>query len=346
MADEPNQNQAAAPESDSSEDATKQPDALSKTNEELGILPGANNGGEDNSGSSGNSKDKPAKKLNPIKKFLKRFNVYLLMFLLVTVIGAAVAVVAYLNSKKEPPIPTLTNQTLDEETLRKLANTDATVGGSGQTLTIQGNAIIDGQALVRGNLNVAGTIQLGNALSVPNLTVSGTANLANVQIGTLQIAQTITAQGEVTLQNDLNVAGTSSFNGPVTIGELTVVKLTMGGNGQLEVPNHLNFTGPTPNRIMNAGILGAGGSASISGSDTTGSININTGIGASAGCFIRIMFNIPYTNIPRVLISPIDAEAGRLRYYVTRSATEFSICSHDAPQPNQNFGFDYFITGI
>lgn len=338
MADEPKPDQAAPPDEDRPEQATPA-DALSKTNEELGNVAGP-------AAPQDKKEEKPAKKPNPLKAFLKRFNIYLLLFILVAVISLAVAIVAYLNSKKEPVIPDLNNTTLDAETLRQLANSDATVGSSGQTLTVQGNAIISGQLLVRNNLNVAGTIQLGGSFNVPRIIVSDTANLADTQINTLQIAGTTTAQGEVALQGDLNVAGASSFSGPVTIGNLSVVKLTMSGNGQLEIPNHINFTGAPPARVMNAGMLGAGGSAAVGGSDTTGTININTGDNPTAGCFIRIRFNIPYENTPHVLISPVNAGAAQTQYYVVRTNTQFELCTLNAPPANQAFAFDYFVTGI
>jgi len=350
MADEQKPDQAATPEPESEEqEQTTPPDALEKTNEQLEAETGSDpakdgdsTGGSDEDG----DKDKPAKKLSPLKKFLKRFNIYLLMFLLVVVIGVAVAVVAYFNSRKEPTIPSLTNQTLDVETLRQLANADATVGDTGQTLTIQGNTVVGGQMLVRGNLNVAGTIQLGGEFSVPDLIVSDTANLANTQIASLQVAQDSVFQGEVTLQDDLNVAGATSFNGTVTVANLVVAKLTMSGNGQLEIPNHINFTGASPGRVINAGVLGAGGTGSVNGSDTTGTVNLNTGDNPTAGCFVRIRFNIPYQNTPNVIISPINAGAAQTQYYATVSTTEFSICTLNTPPNNQVFAFSYFVTGL
>lgn len=345
MADEPNQEQAAAAAPQGPEEQTTPPDALEKTNEELAESASAGTA-DANTGGAAAPDGKPPKKLSAFKRLRKRLNVYLLLFMLVAVIGIAIAVVTYLNSKKEPEIPALTNKTLDAETLKQLANSDATVGDTGQTLTIQGNAIIAGQMLVRGNLNVAGTIQLGGQFSVPDIVVAGTANLAKTQIESLQVANTIISQGKVTLQNELEVAGATAFNGAVTIGELTVNKLVMGGNGQLEIPNHINFSGASPGRVINAGVLGAGGSGSVAGSDTTGTININTGDNPTAGCFVRIRFNIPYQNTPHVIISPFNAAAAQTEYYVTRSTTEFSVCTLNTPPANQVFGFDYMVTGL
>jgi len=317
-------------------------DALEKTNEELGAAAASESATSADGTTSPDGK--PGKQPSAIKKFLRRFNVYLLLFLLVMVIAVIVGVVDYLDGKKTPKAPAVATQTLSQDDLKQLANSDATVGDTGQTLTVQGNAIFSGQVLVRSNLNVAGTIQLGGDFSVPRITVSDTANLTNTQIGTLQVANASTFQGIVTVQNGLNVSGSTAFSGPVTAGQITVTKLIMSGNATLEVPNHIAFTGASPGRTINPTTLGAGGSASVNGSDTTGTININTGSGPQAGCFVTVTFNRPFTNTPHVIVSPINAGAGQTDYYVTRNTTAFSLCTVNAAPANQVFAFDYFIT--
>jgi hypothetical protein len=272
-------------------------DALTKSNEELGQDAASETPLNADGTTSVNGK--PGKKLSPLKKFLRRFNIYLLLFLLIIVVASVVSIVGYLNGKKQPKAPTITNQTLTQDQLKQLANSDATVGDTGQTLTVQGNAIFSGQVLVRSNLNVAGTIQLGSTLSVPSLTVSGKTNLADTQINSLQVA----------------------------------------------VPNHVAFTGASPGRTINFGVLGAGGSASVNGSDMAGTVNINTGSGPAAGCFVTLTFSRAFTATPHVTATPIGAAAGQMQWYINRSTTSFSICTNTTPPINQAFAFDYFITG-
>ena len=314
-------------------------DALGKTNEELG----ENAAAETPAPSTTDAK--PPKKPNALKQFFKRFNIYFLLFLLVVIIAGAVATVSYLNSKKTPKAPSIATQTLSQDALKQLANSDATVGDTGQTLTVQGNAVFSGQVLVRSDLGVAGSITLGGTFTVANLVVSNTANLGTTQISSLQVAQGATFQGLLTVQNGLDVAGSTAFSGPVTVGQLTVSKLTMSGTSQLEIPNHIAFTGASPGRTISAGVLGAGGSGSVNGSDTTGTINLNTGSGPAAGCFVKLTFNKPYANTPHVLVSPIGSAAGQTNYYVDRDTTSFSLCTNNAPPANQVFAFDYFVTG-
>lgn len=287
---------------------------------------------------------KPVKEPNAFKKFFKKFNLYLLLFILVVVIGAAVSLVSYLNSKKAPKEPSIATQELTTDSLKQLANSDTTVGSAGQTLTVQGNSIFSGQVLMRSDLNVAGTIKVGTDMLVPSITVSGKSNLNDTQINSLQVANTAVFQSNVTLQRDLNVAGSAAFSGAVTIGQLTVNRLVISGNGQVQVPNHISFPGASPGRTIDGSVLGAGGSASIGGSDTAGTININTGSGTNAGCFATIRFNQPYTGTPHVIVSPVGAAAGQTQYYVNRNSTTFSICTVNAPPAGQSFAFDYFVT--
>lgn len=278
-----------------------------------------------------------------VKRFFRRVNIYFLIFLLILAIAAVVVVVNYLNSQKPPVEPSIATQTLTEETLKQLANTDATVGGLNQTLTIQGNAVIAGQTLMRGNLNVAGNLQTGGSLQAPSLTISGATNLNDVQMNSLQVANNTAIQGTTTLR-DLNVAGTSSFSGAMTASQITVTKLIMSGNASLEIPNHISFTGPSPGRAINAGVLGSGGSASINGSDTTGTINVNTGGGPRAGCFIQITFSQAFSNQPHVIVSPIGSAAANTTYYVDRDKNGFSLCTNTPAPANSVFAFDYFVT--
>jgi cytoskeletal protein CcmA (bactofilin family) len=217
------------------------------------------------------------------------------------------------------------------------------VGDASQTLTIQGNAVIAGQTLMRGNLNVAGNLQTGGKIQAPSLTISGTSNLNDTQVNKLQVKGDLAVEGSTTL-SDLSASGGASFGGSVKAPQLTVSKLILGGNASLEVPNHIRFPGPTPSRSINSSVLGSGGSASINGSDTSGTVNINTGNNPVAGCFARITFRQAFTNRPHVIISPVGNAAGKTQYYVDRDTTSFSICTAVAAPNNKTFAFDYFVT--
>lgn len=312
-------------------------DALSRTPDELEEEQAAQ------AASAPAASSEPApKKQSAVKRLWKKVNIYIMLFVLVVVIAGAIAIVNYLNSQKEPELPNIASQELTEEQLQQLANTDTNVGDTSQTLTIRGNAVIDGQTLMRGNLNIAGNLQTGGSITGPSLTISGTSNLGQAQINSLQVASDVAIQGNSTLR-DLNVAGTSSFNGPMTASQISVTQLILSGNASLQIPNHISFTGPSPSHSTNPAQLGTGGSASISGSDTSGVVNINTGNSPAAGCMVRINFNQNFSNQPKVIVSPVGNAAGRTQHYVERDQGGFSICTAVPAPGNQSFAFDYFV---
>lgn len=281
------------------------------------------------------------KKPSKIKKFFGFFNVYLLIFGLLLIIAGVIFVVSYINSQKEPEQPTTALQNLTQEQLSEIANGDANVGDPRYILNIQSDAVFAGNALIRGNLNVAGSLQLGQGLTIPGLTVSGTTNLAATQINNLSVAQTSVFQGEVTLQADLT-ARNANFGGTVTASTLNVGNLNLAGNGALTLSNHIRTAGATPGRTQNNAV-GSGGSTSNSGSDIAGTLNVNTGGGTSAGCFATITFTQRFSRTPKVIITPVGSGAGSVDYYVDRSPTNFSICTASPAPTGRSFAFDYFV---
>jgi len=330
-------------------------DALAKPNDDT---IDATSGGSLNSvgDKAAGGEGKPAKKPSALKKFLKRFNVYFLFFILLIVIGGIFTTISYLNSRKATPTPAISSQSLNQSELKQLANSNATVGGSGETLTVQGNAVFSGNVLVRSDLDVAGTIQSGGPLDVAQLTVSNSANLANTQISSLQVQNTSVFSGLVTVQNGMDVAGNSSFTGNVSIGNLTVTNLKAAGNAQLQIPNHVGFNGSTAPRISYLSGLG-GGNASISGSDTSGTVTVNEGgnpqpTGSSSDyCIVTVTFSQPYSAKPNVIIGPVSTTNTpiNIRPYVgSLSNTGFEMCAYVTPPStlptDQQFGLSYFIT--
>jgi cytoskeletal protein CcmA (bactofilin family) len=338
---EPDKDKAPEGEKPAEEENKAPADALSRTPEDLEKEEAEK--ASENIDAATAAEEATVKKLSPLKRMLRKVNVYLLIFILVLVVAGVIALVNYLNSQKAPVVPDVASQQLSTDALKQLANTDATVGNSSQTLTIQGNTIITGQTLTRGNLNVAGNFQTGGSITAPNLTISGTANLGTTQVQSLQVQANVAIQGTTTLR-DLNISGAASFSGAITASQITVTRLILSGNAELQVPNHIAFTGPTPSHTITNAPLGDGGTASILGSDTAGTININTGSNTVAGCFLQVNFAQAFTNQPHVIISPVGISAGETEYYVNRNTSGFSVCTAIAAPPNQTFSFDYFVT--
>jgi cytoskeletal protein CcmA (bactofilin family) len=270
----------------------------------------------------------------------RRFNIYLLLFILILLIALIIVAIAFLQGHQ-----TKTNrfqtQALTQQTLNQLANGDVTVGSNQSVLNVQSSAVFAGQVLLRQNLQVAGNLQVGGTAALNNLTVNGTSQFGQVNVNkNLAVSGDSAVQGGQTVAKSLQVNGSGSFGGPLTAPQVTTSSLQL--NGDLVLTHHITAGGPTPGH-SGGSALGSGGSASLSGSDTAGSISINTGSGPAAGCFITVNFSAHYNATPHVLVTPVGSAAGGLSYYVNRSTTSFSLCDATAPPAGSSFGFDYFV---
>lgn len=282
---------------------------------------------------------KPPKK--SLKQKLARYNIYLLIFIFIIIIAIGITVLTYFASKKADTKSTISSQTLDKKALDQLANTNATVGDPKQILSVQSNAVFAGKVLVRDTLEVAGGIQVTGPVTLSGLTVSGKTNLDETQVSkNLAVASDLGVQGGVTIQKSLQVTGTGTFSGALSAAQITVTAIQL--NGDLVLTHHLTIGGPSPGRTSGAA-LGSGGSASVSGSDSSGTATINTGSGALAGCFITVTFAQKFNNVPRVIVTAVGSDAGALAYYVTRTTNSFNICDATAPPAGASFAFDYFV---
>lgn len=274
-----------------------------------------------------------------IRRVWDRLNIYLLLFILVVIIAIGSTISLTIKGKRDA-YKIITTQGLTQDELKQLANTDVTVGKPKQILTIQANAVFAGSALIRGDLEVAGTMKLGGDLSLANLTVSGATKMGDASVNNLTVGSNLNVQGTLTLNSGISVAGQSNFNGGIVASSVTTGRLQLDGN--LNLTHHIIAGGTIPN-IAKGTAVGGGGTVSLSGSDTSGSIAVNTGSSPPAGCFATVTFSEPFATTPHVVITPIGVAAAELDYYVTRSTTNFIVCSTNAAPAGENFGFDYVI---
>jgi len=294
------------------------------------------------SSSSGGGPAAPAPKpSHGFKKLMRVFNIYLLLFVFILLMAGVIIGVAYFQSKKQSSGGVVQSQNLSQKTLEQLASSDAQVGDAKQVLNVQSNAVFDGKVLVRDSLEVAGSVQVGGAVTLTTLSVTGATNFEQTQINkNLTVGGDAAIQGSVTIQRSLQVNGGGTFNGPVAAPQITTSVLQL--NGDLTLTHHIIAGGPSPSR-SNGPALGSGGTSSVSGSDTSGSLSVNTGNGPGAGCFATVTFAQKYNSTPHVIVTPVGPYAGALDYYVTRTSSSFSICDASAPPASTSFGFDYFV---
>lgn len=288
----------------------------------------------------------PEQKLAPIKKrtagqrirdFITHVNVYLLLFILIVVLAAGVVFIAFQRNKKETAVTTVVTQPLTKEALAQLQGSDASVGDPKQTLNIESNSVFSGKVLIRDSLDVAGTIKVGGSLSLPGISVSGTSTFDQIQANNLSITGNLTVQGQLNVRG-VTSSGGGTFGGPLSAPILNVQTLQL--TNDLQLTRHIDAGGSTPDK-SDGSALGNGGTSSVSGSDTAGTVTINIGGSPAAGCFATITFAQKFSGIPHVVVTPIGSAAAGLNYYVNRTSSNFSICSTNAAPSGQSFSFDY-----
>lgn len=282
------------------------------------------------------TKKKSAK--NIVQGLIGRINIYMLLFILIVVVVIGFTLVSVQRNKKEAAPTTIQTQPLTQDALNKLNASNSSVGDPKQTLSIESNAIFTGKVLIRDSLDVAGTIKVGGSLTLPGLTVSGTSSFDQLQANKITSAGDANIQGQLTVQKGLTTSGGASFGGPITAPQITVQSFQLSGDLQLQ--RHIDAGGGTPGKT-DGGALGSGGTSSVSGTDTAGTITINTGGSPGVGCFITVTFAQKFNATPHIVITPVGASAGGLSYYITRTNGSFSVCSDNPAPAGASFGFDY-----
>lgn len=268
------------------------------------------------------------------------FNIYFIVFIVVVAAAIGLIVYAVSTATKSAKSPTTKTQTLTSDQLTELKGNTTIVGDAKQTLDIQSNTVFAGQVLVRSELSVAGALKVGGPLSLNDLNVTGTGAFGGLSVsGTSTFNGNTAVQGTLSVQKGINVTGGASF-GSLNVGQLSVTSLQL--TGDLSVNRHIVTGGGNPTRTVGTA-LGGGGTASISGSDTAGTLTINTGNSPPAGIFATVAFVQRYPSIPRVIITPVGSAAGAINYYVTRDTGGFSIGTTSPPPAGASFAFDYFV---
>lgn len=276
-----------------------------------------------------------------IRRVLARLNIYLLLFILLLIIAGGVIVLTLRSGKNNGgPDNNKSVSSLTDSQIAALNGATTVVGSSKQTLDVQSDSIFEGQILARSNLDVAGSLKVGGGLNLPSLNVSGQTSLNAAQVGgDLKVAGAADIQGQLTLHKGLSVAGTTSF-GNLSAGTLSVTSLQLSGD--LGLNRHIVTSGNATGKSSGSA-LGSGGTASVSGNDTAGTVNINTGTSPSAGIFINVSFAHAFSGTPHVIITPVGSTAGSINYYVTRSSGGFSIGDSSVPPAHASFAFDYLV---
>lgn len=268
------------------------------------------------------------------------FNIYFIVFIVVVVIAIGVIFYAVSSANKTAKTNTNKAQSLTSQQISALKGNTTLVGDSKSTLDVQSNSVFEGEILARSDLSVAGSLKVGGNLSLSNLSVSGTGTFGGLSVsGTSTFTGNTAVQGALSVQKGLTVSGTASFGG-LSVGQLSVTTLQL--TGDLSVNRHIATSGGNPSRSPGTA-LGGGGTVSVSGSDTAGTVTINTGNNPPAGIFATVTFTQHFSSTPHVIITPVGSAAAGIDYYVNRDTSGFSIGTATAPPAGSSFAFDYFV---
>jgi cytoskeletal protein CcmA (bactofilin family) len=268
------------------------------------------------------------------------FNIYFIVFIVVVLIAVGVIIYAVSSANKTAKSNAKKTQSLTSQQISALKGNTTLVGDTKSTLDVQSNSVFEGEILARSDLSVAGSLKVGGNLALSNLSVSGTGTFGGLSVsGTSTFTGNTAVQGALSVQKGLTVSGTASFGG-LSVGQLSVTSLQL--TGDLSVNRHIVTSGGNPSRTPGTAV-GGGGTVSVSGSDTSGTVTVNTGNNPPAGIFATITFTQHFSSTPHVIITPVGSAAGSINYYVNRDTSGFSIGTSTPPPAGSSFAFDYFV---
>ncbi len=282
----------------------------------------------------------------------------------ILILGVNVAVIAFIIKGQDKKIQQAQGQvTISQAALNKIGVNQNPVGDSGIVLTVNPNAIFNGDLQVAGNVSVGGVLNLNKALTVSN------ANITQLQAGNTSLQQ-LNVNGNGTVSNlnvrsQLTVTGTSNFQGPTTLSQLLTVQggenisgnLAVGGTlavGSLHTSSlvsdygltfggHVITQGSAPGVSPgNSSCIGQNGTVSISGNDAAGTVDVNVGAGSSCngGATVAyVAFRSGYSNIPKVVVTAVGPGADNV--YVDPSTGGFDIGVSSITQGGHEF--DYIV---
>ncbi len=248
--------------------------------------------------------------------------------------------------------------TLSNNTLNSLGVNKTAVGNEGAKLTVGPDSTFNGTVTIAKNTSIGGDLQLNGKIS------STQASIATLQAGNGTV-NTLSANGDISadsllLRKDLTVPGTSQLNGPVTVGQLLTVNnnvnvagsLAVGGslsvhNFQasslasdtiLTIGGHVITRGSTPS-VSGGNGLGQNGTVTVSGSDTSGGISLGVGVGGGGGLLCNVTFTEQYDSTPHVIVTPVGRS---MNLYITRNATGFQVYTDSALSAG-GYAIDYIV---
>jgi cytoskeletal protein CcmA (bactofilin family) len=267
-----------------------------------------------------------------LPKFLPPRAVLLIAILVMGLIVCGVVIAVLSKPAKKADTTVIVNtQSLDNGTLNRLTSQ------LGTNTTVQQQLTISPSTLFKNNIEVQGTATVDK-----DLTVKGTSTL----LGAVTAGSSLAVHGALSVGGSTNLAGNLSVGGLLTAASLNVGSIsnsTINLSGNLNLGGHLVPSGTAPHVVPS--VAASGGTTTISGNDTAGTVTITVGNGlVQSGEMAIITFNKAFNLTPKVQLTPANEAAANLRYFVTQSPTFFTVRASNTPANGVQYQFNYFTT--
>jgi hypothetical protein len=331
MADEP----SAQTNNENSEQPA--PEVLVPRAEENGAEPEVESTPDSNPG------ERPAQKRATYRPSHRATFIGLAVVVAVLAINAIVIAFVIKSQSKSLSKVNTEQVTISQSTLDKLGVNRSSVGDLGALLTVGPNAQFNGDVTVGKDVSISGQLKLnskftaneaslaqleaGNtslsALNVNGDTTSSNLNLRKdlIVTGTSRLQGPTIISQLLTVNNNVNIAGSVAVGGTLSVNSLHVSSLTLDSN--LTIGGHVITRGSAPS-VSTGPCIGSNGTVSISGNDASGTVAVNTGAGATGCVLVRITFNSKYGNTPHVVVTAVGSGAESV-YITNRTSSGFEI---------------------
>lgn len=256
--------------------------------------------------------------------------IIILLLIILLGVGAALLIKDAISKHSNKTV-VINTQSLSNGTLNKVTSQLGNEGQVSTQLTITPSTLFKNSVEIQGKTTTDSDLDVGG-----NFNTKGSSNL----------------YGPVNARSSLAVQGSGSYGGNLSVtGLVTAASLSVGSinistinlSGDINVGGHIIPSGAVPS--VSASAASSGGSATITGNDTAGTVTINIGAGKTvAGELAIITFHKAFATTPKVQLTPLNSASAQIFYYVSQSPTFFTVNSAGMPANGASYTFNYLVT--
>lgn len=293
---------------------------------------------------------------------------FISLIVIAVILGVnAIVVIVLLSSsstKKSSQPSQLIN--LTPKDLNSLGVSTSQIGNSKDKLVINPSTEFNSALTVAGNVQIGGQLNLNSSFSASN------ANFTQLQAGNTALSSLnvngSSTVGTLSSRGNVNVQGDAYFQGNVNVGQVLTVDNNVAVANNLSVGNiltaktvdtsnliisgpfafgsHIVTSGGSPT-FSDGAALGVNGTASISGDDASGVVDLNIGTGAQSGTLAHIQFNSSYVSVPVVVITLVAISSTNSlsvpSIYLSDLTVDGFTINDNGSLPNGNFAVNYEV---